>query len=80
LLMVGVDRDVWTSVQHSTRRIESLSDGKEVLVADRISFVRASELARVVCNRNIILYESSATLKVAGITLVVKLVVVVGIL
>jgi hypothetical protein len=45
LLMVGVDRDVWTSVQHSTRRIESLSDGKEVLVADHISLVRASELA-----------------------------------
>jgi hypothetical protein len=56
------------------------SDGKEVLVADRISFVRASELALVVCNRNIILHKSSATLKVAGITIVVKLVVVVGIL
>jgi hypothetical protein len=33
VLIVGVDRDIGTSVQHSTILCESLSDGKEIELA-----------------------------------------------
>ena len=45
VLVVCVDRDVWTSVKHCAVLFESLYDEKDLFLADRIILLRAIELA-----------------------------------
>ena len=71
--------DLWTTTKHGAKLFESLNDGKKFFLTCCAIVLHRIKLARVECNRDILLHDYSTKLQIASISIGVEGFVVVWI-